>query len=1253
MGTSQYPKESTLIALRHVHVPYSNSEDDINNFLPLIKGERLRCLTSYTDDRTWVTTSCGRRGIVYNEHVSLADIYIDEDYFVTDFTAKMAERALQDKPAGSYMIRPNSSDHNKVVISATFEHIKHYRFQKKGGGLEYMDKTYNSLLSFVNLCANSQILDGLLTNCIKRSNLNIPQKVNLDYAVNQRFMSFRVIAGSLAVGVEDFQGITPFCVTIVKGRQYTILRAAGDPQWLIARDEVTQMEGYAPGCYLECFIPPWFHGRIDREKATHLLNKCNRDGTFLVKERLNNPGCYALSVWNPDFSITHVPLSYHKGKVTTGVSENLPKFECILFMVKYYCSQTRFWTMDGQCVRMLFPLSRKETSVPDEIRTLDMKSIEMYFKALKEGKEHVRDIRLMVIGHHGAGKTTLTERLMGKPFKNVGSTKGIEVHLRQCEYNLQSGEWLRARPGSTVMDDNTHSLRLMRALESPSEERTSFIEEMRHDSKANLSLTSSSTSRDESTNSLSPQQYEMAQEFPDTGCNQSQQEAMKFALNANEDNLVSDSVNIKDLKLTINNNDAKSIDNVCSTLSLKDYETPGNDWQKSEYSITNDDIPRYKFSISTIRAIETAFGRKRPQSGKDSRTGFISMWDFAGQFFFYATHQVFLTMRAVYLLVFDLSKSLDEFVVDTDFPLQSSESQGKTVKDYADFWLCSIHTFCGNVQGHPPVILVGTHLNDVVCRAGQTRTQFAEEYFEKFRKLLENSPIADHLQPEQFAVDGTQTDDCFEGLRKAIVTVAKRQKHWNQEIPSSWLPLERELSKLGAKEKFISIERLADINKEMEVPITDMEEVTLFLRYHNAVGSLIYLDEIPNTVVLDNQWIINAFRCLVMARQFCSLRPALRQMWSHLQETASLKDKLIDEIWGGEEGGVYLRDKDILLKYMEKLDIIARPKVKVDDGSKIDIDYYFVPCLLRIKGNKIVPSFPLCKEWECTPNLCFVFKEGFMPPMVFQRMLGACLSRYTIFRKGSEDQLYSDYGVFHLDSQHCFIFKLEDNAMKVKVVNLVESQVKAVLCDKLRRFLSSQLESELCRYRHNTSFTLHVECFRPDHTPSVLINCKELLKEGRLPCYAHEETHTVHANILLQSWYPDYMELPKGQGAHKSWIDSVPQVIRKREVTLKDLSKIAQSLGFNWEFVMIELGVSQATIDQCKMDHRDQVAMQIYHCLLRWKNSEGYKANIETLVKAIQANSTVEADWEAIKNVADMFTENGGTIMNARMLPSV
>jgi len=66
----------------------------------------------------------------------------------------------------------------------------------------------------------------------------------------------------------------------------------------------------------------------------------------------------------------------------------------------------------------------------------------------------------MVIGHHGAGKTTLTERLMGKPFTQVGSTNGIEIHLRQCQYNLKTELWQNNRPGSAYLDDEeTHRLR--------------------------------------------------------------------------------------------------------------------------------------------------------------------------------------------------------------------------------------------------------------------------------------------------------------------------------------------------------------------------------------------------------------------------------------------------------------------------------------------------------------------------------------------------------------------------------------------------------------------------------------------------------------------------------------------------------------------------------------------------------------------------------------------------------------------------
>jgi hypothetical protein len=212
-----------------------------------------------------------------------------------------------------------------------------------------------------------------------------------------------------------------------------------------------------------------------------------------------------------------------------------------------------------------------------------------------------------------------------------------------------------------------------------------------------------------------------------------------------------------------------------------------------KYVIATDSsgISRYTFSEGTLKLIENTFGRKRHQSeSKTDKYGFISMWDFAGQYIFYATHQVFLSPRAVYLLVLDLSKPLEQFVEDEEFPLECNDMAGQRVKDYGDFWLRSIHTFCGDVPGQPPVILVGTHRNKMGC-APDEMEEFQDKYFEDFRKLVEHSPVSNHIQPEQFAIDNTLSEEEFDNLKVAIVEVAKRQKHWNQEIPASWLPLER------------------------------------------------------------------------------------------------------------------------------------------------------------------------------------------------------------------------------------------------------------------------------------------------------------------------------------------------------------------------------------------------------------------------------------------------------------------------------
>ncbi|KAL3888928.1 hypothetical protein ACJMK2_001288, partial [Sinanodonta woodiana] len=81
--------------------------------------------------------------------------------------------------------------------------------------------------------------------------------------------------------------------------------------------------------------------------------------------------------------------------------------------------------------------------IPAEVLKMDTRSLQMYKNALCDGKEKMYNIRVMVVGQYGVGKTTLTQRLLGK---NVNlserhSTEGIDIHIECSKISLSTGEW--------------------------------------------------------------------------------------------------------------------------------------------------------------------------------------------------------------------------------------------------------------------------------------------------------------------------------------------------------------------------------------------------------------------------------------------------------------------------------------------------------------------------------------------------------------------------------------------------------------------------------------------------------------------------------------------------------------------------------------------------------------------------------------------------------------------------------------------
>ncbi|CAC5382462.1 unnamed protein product [Mytilus coruscus] len=84
----------------------------------------------------------------------------------------------------------------------------------------------------------------------------------------------------------------------------------------------------------------------------------------------------------------------------------------------------------------------KDDIVPPEIKLMsDKKFVPMYLKLLESGSEKKRDIRLVIVGKKGAGKTSLLKRLFGEKMGGVRSTNGIEIHRVKCHAETNDGIW--------------------------------------------------------------------------------------------------------------------------------------------------------------------------------------------------------------------------------------------------------------------------------------------------------------------------------------------------------------------------------------------------------------------------------------------------------------------------------------------------------------------------------------------------------------------------------------------------------------------------------------------------------------------------------------------------------------------------------------------------------------------------------------------------------------------------------------------
>ncbi|XP_053389878.1 uncharacterized protein LOC128552843 [Mercenaria mercenaria] len=772
----------------------------------------------------------------------------------------------------------------------------------------------------------------------------------------------------------------------------------------------------------------------------------------------------------------------------------------------------------------------------------------LYKRAVEEGTEIDNNIRIMVIGCYGQGKTSLVRKLLQQPSEGVQTTNGIEVQRCTCS---KDGVW-----------------------------ETDTLEDLEVESSKRLAKVANAVELETNT-------VETFKEF------------------GNED--------------TSENTDKE-----------EDDSEERNSQSKQEININfpNQNLtPNLKLFSS-----ELSRSRQKAKASTENDTT-LNIWDFGGQFVYYATHQIFHSRKAVYILVFNIAEGLEKEMSDPDFP---GRTCNMTMRDYIRFWVTSVHSFAGNENGEePPIIMVGTHKDQL---ENDTDT---DEVFEDIRKMFDGTSAINHFLPYQSVVSNkASSDEDIAELRKTIFDAGKKQAN-KLVVPAKWILLEKELKKIRNK-KIISLDEVLQVDRENGCQVqTDGEDKTrdqikLFLKYHHALGSFCYFDDrhLSEYVVLDPQFLIDAFSCIITSGKFCRVRPKLRVLWQKLRDTATLEPALIEEVWRErQEEESYFRFKDLLTKFLQRHHIISEV-LRFDEKcatSPQRLGFYIVPSFLRVTAEDATIENFLKGKPATEVSVGYIFDNDSVTPTLYHKLLAAVIGKWPLLKFFGQYILFKNIAACELPSDHTGLLQLSGNKLEILVLNLCPPQsVMSDVCDMFRRFIEMVIDHEFCRIRGNEEHVpqqavkKYVRCNHEQHGIKGSYEIHELndMQPIRnLPC-PDRASHSLEMNKILQQWF-----------GHQDTIKDIPE----RRLTMKEYSTLSMGIGEGWQQIGLHLGLDDTSLQHISMDHTCTV-MRIFSMFKKWDSKENDRATLDVLVKAIQdCQQSTTVNWDVVKNVIDRF----------------
>ncbi|XP_033742427.1 uncharacterized protein LOC117328921 [Pecten maximus] len=805
--------------------------------------------------------------------------------------------------------------------------------------------------------------------------------------------------------------------------------------------------------------------------------------------------------------------------------------------------------------------------------------IQHYIKTLQDRTEKARNIRIIIVGQEGVGKSTLCYRLLDEDdevINNISSTDGVDIFIQRFLIDMVTKKRVKLESNKETQNVKTRIQQVLRSHKMA-------------DNADGFNTGEVQETVPEQENAVSTKQtVPKPKVLPKT------------------------SAPLPTTKSPVSTADTTGKDTLLETI--------GSNGDRQEH-----------WANDLGRLIDVADS----EDGPNADQAYLSLWDFGGEEPYYNTHHIFLSSDAIFLVVYNLKECIEGTEKIVDAATRRIKYWIRSAVNYAEKKCndrCPLAT--------PPIILVGTHL-DQLSGTNEEVERKLDTFEEKLCGMADFQAMKDHIYGFLEVNNDVRNHPGIGQLWNAIIEVAPSQSQWEKELPARWLTLEREMMRRKETgEKVMSFEDVISLSRTCEVEINDETDIHMFLKYLHYTGSILYFGEetenlgsiLAKTVILDPQWISLAFRKIITVPKFVS-RKGKRAvfLWKIYHQSAILDMEYLQIAWNQDEKMLFWKYKAVILAFMERLGLIARPKQEeqsvdfVQLGAGLDEsdeakpeETYLVPSLLSGQFMTF-PQIMTDRYAVKTRTLCLVFLNRCVPFPVFDKLLAACIEKFKVLKTEEEIWLRRGFGIFGIDRVWSVVICCSNNIIKITLYKqspIPKIEPGAGL--RVRMFVEGALRNIMELYAHrDLKFTYHLHCKPMVTCGEVTVPKMELEHRKLLPCCSSckNDKHFINRREL-QPWFLE--ERPPIQDEYEEEYDLTSEVLDRcpTEVEMLGLSKM---LGTEYLEFFIRLGLESTAISLVNIEYpAESVTTRFLHMFSKWKKAEGSKATIRRIMDAMK-----------------------------------